>query len=275
LNWDDEPPLNILPEDIPLEIVWEDARCIVINKAQGMVVHPGAGNRHGTLVNALLFKEQKVNNGEQLKINNSACNRPGVVHRLDKDTSGLIIAARDEDARAFLADQFKTRKVKKNYAAIVCGVPKNDKGCIETYIARDPKDRKKFTVSANGMRHDISEAPAVSCGKHAITYYKVIRQWQNYSLLLLRPKTGRTHQLRVHLRHIGCPILGDSVYGHIDRKFPDETLMLHSKRLAITLPGETDERVFTSAMPDRFLKVIEKLDDKGTAGFATEFPAHE
>ena len=242
LQWEDAPPLDVIPEDIPLDIVWEDKRCIVINKAQGMVVHPGAGNRQGTLVNALLYKKNIAKSGS---------NRPGIVHRLDKDTSGLIIAAWDDEAHAFLSEQFKSRKVKKNYVAIVQGIPKEVKGCIETYIARDQKNRKRFTVSANG--------------KHAITYYKVMKKWQDHSLLLLRPKTGRTHQLRVHLRHIGCPILGDPIYGHEDRRFPDAGLMLHSKRLVITIPGENDERIFSSAVPQRFLDVMAKLDRIGNA----------
>ena len=275
LNWDDAPPPDIIPQEIPIEIIHEDVRCIVINKAQGMVVHPGAGNRQGTLVNALFFIKEKravalgledseqraltpgSHGGEQ--VTQSGYMRPGIVHRLDKDTSGLIIAAWDDEAHAFLAEQFKNRKVKKNYIALVCGVPKDDRGCIETNIARDPKNRKRFTVLANG--------------KHAITYYKVIKKWQNYSLLLLRPRTGRTHQLRVHLRHIGCPILGDPIYslrngrtdhcGNSGKQFPNISLMLHSKRLVITLPGETTERIFTSAVPERFLEVINKLDKTG------------
>jgi len=242
LQWEDAPPLDVIPEDIPLDIIWEDERCIVINKAQGMVVHPGAGNMQGTLVNALLYKKNTAKSGS---------NRPGIVHRLDKDTSGLIITAWDDEAHAILSEQFKSRKVKKNYIAIVCGIPKEVKGCIETFIARDPKNRKRFTVSANG--------------RQAITFYKVIKKWPNNSLLLLRPKTGRTHQLRVHLRHIGCPILGDPIYGREDMQFPNAAMMLHSKRLAITIPGENEERVFSSAVPQRFLDVMAKLDRIGNA----------
>ena len=243
LQWEDAPILDLIPQNISLDIVFENSRCIVVNKAQGMVVHPGAGNRQGTLVNALLFhKEPK----EELKVCGT---RPGIVHRLDKDTSGLIIAAFDDEALFFLSEQFKNRKVKKNYAAIVCGVPKDKKGCIETFIARDPHNRKKFKVSDNG--------------RHAITYYKIIRQWQNYSLLLLRPKTGRTHQIRVHLRHICCPILADPIYGGCDKLFPNASLMLHSKKLAITLPGETIERIFSTVLPERFLNTIEKLNKAG------------
>jgi len=249
LFWDDSPPVDLIPEDISLEIIFENDRCIVVNKAQGMVVHPAAGNRSGTLVNALYFRE--LQKKEQLTFNNELFSqqgsmRPGIVHRLDKDTSGIIIAAWDEEAHAFLSDQFKSRKVKKNYAAIVCGSPKEIKGCIDTFIARDPKNRKRFTVSPNG--------------KHAVTFYKVIKKWRKHSLLLLCPKTGRTHQLRVQLRYIGCPVLGDPIYGCDDKQFPKAALMLHSKRLAITLPNDTEESVFSSNLPERFLQVIEKLN---------------
>ena len=247
LFWEDPPPADIIPEEIPLDVIYEDERCIVINKTQGMVVHPGAGNRQGTLVNALLFRRQiKINN----EIYNSLLDncRPGIVHRLDKETSGVIIAAWDDESLLFLCDQFKTRKVRKIYIAIVCGSLKEKKGCIETFIARDPKNRKRFTVSPKG--------------KHALTFYKVIKQWQNYSLLLLRPKTGRTHQLRVHLRYIGNPILGDDVYNTKDSQFHDATMMLHSKTLSIILPGHKEESIFKTDIPQRFISLIEKLDQK-------------
>ena len=245
LHWEDTPPENIIPQDIALNIIYEDERCIVINKEQGMVVHPGAGNRQGTLANALYFR--MLNNGsldKDLGLKFAGL-RPGIVHRLDKDTSGTIIAAYDDCSHAFLSQQFKTRNAKKNYIAIVIGTPKEKKGRIETFIARDPKDRKRFAVS--------------STGKLAITFFKVIKSWQNYSLVLLRLKTGRTHQLRVHLRHLGNPILGDMVYGSKDKHFPDATLMLHSKSLAIVLPGETAPQIFSSGMPHRFKEIIEKL----------------
>jgi len=239
LNWEEEPPQFIIPQDIPLNIVYEDERCVVVNKAQGMVVHPGAGNRQGTLANALYFRRLKHNESQAAGL------RPGIVHRLDKETSGLIIAAYDDEAHAYLARQFKDRKVIKKYAAIICGTPKEKEGRIETFIARDPRDRKRFTVS--------------NTGKTAVTFYKVIKTLQNYSLVMLRPKTGRTHQLRVHLKHIGHPILGDPVYGYTDKNFPKATLMLHSKTLAIILPGETERGVFTSVLPERFKEILEKL----------------
>jgi len=246
LNWSDAPPVDIIPQDIPIDVVYEDEKQIVINKAQGMVVHPGAGNRQGTLANALYFRRLKKSGSSSEGL------RPGIVHRLDKDTSGLIIAAFDEETHAFLAEQFKTRKVQKYYIAIVQGAPKEIKGRIETFIARDQKDRRRFTVAANG--------------RNSVTAYKIIKNWNKYSLLLLRPRTGRTHQLRVHLRHIGCPILGDPIYSSADKLFPDASLMLHSKKLVITLAGEKKERVFSLPVPDRFTDVIEKLDRMNANG---------
>jgi len=239
LSWDEKEPDFIVPQDIPLEIIYEDKNCVVINKAQGMVVHQGAGNRQGTLVNALCFR--KADSG-----NNFTGIRPGIVHRLDRDTSGIIIAAYNDETHAFLAQQFYARKTRKTYIAIICGAPEEKTGRIETFVARDTKDRKRFTVS--------------SAGKTAVTFYRVIKTWGNYSLVFLRPKTGRTHQLRVHMRFLGHPILGDSVYGCDDKKFKDASLMLHSKKLEITLPREEKARVFSSNVPERFLEVIKKLD---------------
>jgi len=239
LSWDEKGPDFVIPQDIPLEIIYEDKNCVVVNKVQGMVVHPGAGNRQGTLVNALCFRRSSSGS-------NFTGIRPGIVHRLDRDTSGIIIAAYNDETHAFLAKQFYTRKTRKTYIAIICGTPKEKTGRVETFIARDTKNRKRFTVS--------------SSGKAAVTFYKVIKTWGNYSLIFLRPKTGRTHQLRVHMRCLGHPILGDSVYGHDDKKFKDASLMLHSKKLEIVLPGEKNERVFSSNIPGRFMEIIKKLD---------------
>jgi len=239
LSWDEREPDFIVPQDIQLEIIYEDENCVVINKAQGMVVHPGAGNRQGTLVNALCFRKLKSG------INFTGI-RPGIVHRLDKETSGVIIAAYNDETHVFLARQFLKRKTRKTYIAIIYGTPKEKTGRIETFIARDPKNRKRFTVS--------------SSGKTAVTFYKVIKTWGNYSLVFLRPKTGRTHQLRVHMRFLGHPIIGDPVYGCDDNKFMGSSLMLHSKKLEITLPGEEKPHIFSSDIPERFLKVIKKLD---------------
>jgi 23S rRNA pseudouridine1911/1915/1917 synthase len=251
LSWNEAEPLNIIPENIPLDIVYEDQRVVVVNKPQGMVVHPGAGNRRGTLANALYHRRQERANPEFGF--SGAGLRPGIVHRLDKETSGIIIAAYDDEALAFLAGQFKSRKAKKTYIAVVNGIPQEKKGRIETCIIRDPKDRKRFTASAQG--------------KPALTWYAVLKTWQMgpaqnqaYSLILLRPKTGRTHQLRVHLRYLGCPISGDPLYGITDPVFPQATLMLHSRSLTITLPGEQDERTFKAPVPERFTEMISSLN---------------
>jgi 23S rRNA pseudouridine1911/1915/1917 synthase len=242
LFWKEAEPFDIIPENIPLDILFENDREVVINKAQGMVVHPGAGNRSGTLANALYYRQRARGGGGFPKAEGL---RPGIVHRLDKETSGVIIAAYDDTALAFLAGQFKSRKAKKTYIAVVKGIPPEQKGRIETFIARDPRDRKRFAVSARG--------------KTALTMYRVVKTWQNHSLVLLRPKTGRTHQLRVHLRYLGHPIVGDPLYGFADTLFPSATLMLHARSLAITLPGEEEDRVFKAPLPDRFTTMIREL----------------
>ena len=256
LSWDDVNSEDIVPENIPLNIVFENERVVVINKKQGMVVHPGAGNFRGTLANALCYLMLQKNKS----IDGVSGLRPGIVHRLDKDTSGLIITALDEEAHAFLADQFKNRKVIKTYAAIVRGCPP-ERGRIETFIARDKKNRKLFAVC-----HDR--------GKSSITCYKVVKKWKAHSLVLLRLKTGRTHQLRVHLKHIGHPILGDPLYGIADPLFPNASLMLHAKRLSVFLPDGSDQfsgtakgaakkrTDFRVPFPHRFKAVFSVLDKK-------------
>jgi 23S rRNA pseudouridine1911/1915/1917 synthase len=247
LSWNESEPVDIIPENIPLDIIFENNRVVVINKPQGMVVHPGAGNWQGTLANALYHR--RLNLCRLTKDGAYAQGpRPGIVHRLDKDTSGVIIAAYDDEALAFLAGQFKSRKAKKTYIAIANGIPVEKKGRIETFIARDPKDRKRFTVSAQG--------------RASLTLYSVIKTWNAHSLLLLGPKTGRTHQIRVHLRHIGHPVSGDPVYGFADPVFPNAGLMLHSRSLAITLPGESEQRIFKAPLPQRFtamMKLMERM----------------
>jgi 23S rRNA pseudouridine1911/1915/1917 synthase len=252
LVWKEAEPVNIIPENILLDILFEDDRAVVINKPQGMVVHPGAGNRSGTLANALYYRRLERSHG--LTVPSVADDlrpsglRPGIVHRLDKETSGVIIAAYDDIALAFLAGQFKSRKAKKTYIAVVKGIPAEQKGRIETYIARDPQNRKRFAVSARG--------------RASLTVYRVIKTWQNHALVLLRPKTGRTHQLRVHLRYLGHPIVGDSVYGGADSFFPSATLMLHARSLALILPDEDGERMFKAPLPERFSAMIRQLENK-------------
>jgi len=247
LSWTEVEAPYLVPQNIPLDIIYEDKRVIVLNKVQGMVVHPGAGNRQGTLANALLYRKLEREGksldtaGEKIDLPFPGL-RPGIVHRLDKDTSGIIIAAWDDEAHAFLSDQFKARKVRKGYAALVQGCPMETQGCINKRIIRSPRDRKLFTVSDTG-------------GRPSLTFYQVVRSYGNYSLLLLRPRTGRTHQIRVHLKYLGYPILGDPLYGRGDPRFPDATLMLHAKSLSLVLPGRRRREKFRTALPLRFREI--------------------
>jgi 23S rRNA pseudouridine1911/1915/1917 synthase len=257
LTWAESEPLDLIPEDLPLTVLYEDENVVVLNKEQGMVVHPGAGNHHGTLANALLFRRAQRGVAETGAESATApAWRLGIVHRLDKDTSGVIIAAYNNEALAFLAEQFKSRHTRKVYAAIVQGTPAEQSGIIETFITRDRHDRKRFAVSTNSSS---ASGSSTNCGKLAVTHYRVIRSWGAYSLLLLRPKTGRTHQLRVHLRHLGHPILGDPIYGVKDSRFPAASLMLHAKSLGIVLLGERERRVFSAPLPERFLALLRAL----------------
>lgn len=256
LSWSEAENPYLVPQKLPLDIVYEDEKVIVVNKAQGMVVHPGAGNREGTLANALLYRRLEKEGGSfvagtagDLPASESSPFpglRPGIVHRLDKDTSGLIIAAWNDEAHAFLSDQFKARKVRKGYAALVQGCPKEMQGSINMRILRSPRNRKTFTVSDNE-------------GRLSLSFYKVVRNYGNYSLLLIRPKTGRTHQIRVHLKYLGNPILGDPLYGRPDSRFPKATLMLHAKSLSLVLPGQSRRETFRTALPIRFRDIIQKF----------------
>ena len=244
VSWEDQIPEDLFPEDIPLDILFENPDVTVINKRQGMVTHPGAGNWSGTLVNALLW-HWKISAPE-------GNHRPGIVHRLDKDTSGVIITARNPEAETFLQEQFRCRNTRKKYIAILSGVPKSPVGDIRTNIVRDPKNRKRFTWSSDETK-----------GKRARTEYRVLRAYGTYSIVVFTLHTGRTHQIRVHSKFLGCPILGDPIYGKKDRFFPDATLMLHAWKLSITLPGESLPRRFIAPVPARFKKVIMTL--KGSA----------
>jgi 23S rRNA pseudouridine1911/1915/1917 synthase len=244
LRWRDRPPETLAPENIPLDILYEDDRTVVLNKAAGMVVHPGAGNHGGTLANALLFRRLRKKGAPA----GASALRTGIVHRLDKDTSGVIIAAYDDDALAFLSSQFKAGKAKKRYAALVRGTPADGEGIISGSLVRDPRDRKRFTVSAVPGK-----------GKASLTRYRVIRSWGAYSLLLVRPKTGRTHQIRVHLKSIGHPVAGDPVYGYGEPAFLRRGLMLHSYSLEITLPDHEAPSRFKAPLPPPFRENIDIL----------------
>jgi len=251
LSWLESESPFLIPQELPLDVIYEDERVIVVNKAQGMVVHPGAGNSRGTLANALLYRKLKSTGRlpdftpDEFSAGSFAGLRPGIVHRLDKDTSGVIIAAWDDEALAFLSEQFKNRTVRKTYAALVQGCPREKEGSIEKRIVRSRRDRKTFTVSDTE-------------GRKSLTYFKVIRSYGKYSLLLLRPKTGRTHQIRVHLKYLGNPVLGDPIYGLRDSVFPNSTLMLHAKRLSLVLPSNV-RTTFRTPLPERFFEVIRAL----------------
>jgi 23S rRNA pseudouridine1911/1915/1917 synthase len=226
VEWREAEPVKFLAERLPLDILYEDEDVIVVNKAAGLVVHPGAGNRSGTLVNGLLWHfEQKTGHHEESFPN---AERPFIAHRLDKDTSGVLIAAWHEGTLRFLQDQFKSRAVKKTYIAIVHGAAPS-KAVMDNYLCRSGKNRKIFMVSPE------------NCGKRAITRLRLVKIFQKqgevFSLLTLRPKTGRTHQLRVQLSSLGFPILGDPLYGKPSKAFPSAPLRLHASRLQITLPN--------------------------------------
>lgn len=253
-------PTDILPEDIPLKIIYEDENVTVVNKEQGMVTHPACGNWNGTLVNALLFhwKRDAIVEIQSDDISLTLANRrPGIVHRLDKDTSGIIITAKNESSIEWLTNQFLSKNLHKEYILIVKGRPPASIGDVKTQIVRDSKDRKKFKAVID-----------TESGKFARTLYKVIAYYGNYSLIRVRLKTGRTHQIRVHMKYLGCPILGDPIYGKVDSVFPNATLMLHSRQLDIRLPGEKDFTRFNASIPNRFYEVMNELKEK----FSKEIP---
>jgi 23S rRNA pseudouridine1911/1915/1917 synthase len=235
------PVPDLEPEEIPLPILFETDDVLVVDKPQGMVVHPARGNYRGTLASAVLHYLGTPK--DQL---GGASQRPGIVHRLDKDTSGVIVVAKSVAAHEALSAQFQKRRVTKTYVAITKGVPSPPKGHIEGHIRRDPHNRKRFAF-------DPKE------GKPARTDYAVLRAERGHSLVVLHPRTGRTHQLRVHMQHLGCPILGDPLYARKSSRFPDATLMLHALSLAITLPGEEEPRTFVSPLPERFRSVVSAL----------------
>lgn len=252
VTWEDQIPQNIQAENIPLNIIFENDDVTVINKEQGMVTHPAAGNWSGTLVNALLYHWNKGSlscKPDEIALNNNSF-RTGIVHRLDKDTSGIIITAKNRAAEEFLLKQFKRHKLRKEYIAIACGRPKYKGGIIETQIIRDPGNRKRFKAVKDTEN-----------GKYAKTIYHCIACYGNYSLLRFRIKTGRTHQIRVHAKYLGCPLLGDPIYGKKDTLFPDATLMLHSRLLRIFLPGQNYLTEFKARVPHRFKTVLKKLHE--------------
>jgi 23S rRNA pseudouridine1911/1915/1917 synthase len=233
-------PTELVAEDIPLDIVFENDDLIVINKPAGMVVHPAAGHASGTLVNAVLGYDPELEGigGEE---------RPGVVHRLDKETSGLIVLAKNERAHRWLQDQFRLRKVEKIYLALVDGKPPTPSGRVESYIGRDPKNRKRMAI--------VSE----SKGREAISEYKTVESFKNHTLLEFHPFTGRTHQIRLHCAFLKCPIVGDEIYGRKNPSIPLGRHFLHAYRLKIILPGEKTLRLFEAPLPQELDQALIQL----------------
>ena len=229
---------DVVPENIPLDIIYEDNDIVVINKVQGMVVHPAPGSYNGTLVNALLYKF-----GEMSDINGKI--RPGIVHRIDKDTSGLLVVAKNNKAHENLAKQIAVHSCFRRYIALLEGVVKTDEGTIITNIARDPKDRKRMAVT------DI--------GREAITHFKVEERFEGYTLMRFQLETGRTHQIRVHAKHLGHPIVGDKTYGYAKQKFALDGQLLHAEELELTHPVTNERMTFSAKIPNYFENVLKKL----------------
>ena len=233
-----------LPEeqDIALDVIYEDANVVVINKPSGLVVHPGAGNAENTLVNALLFHWPQIAEvGEP--------SRQGIVHRLDKDTSGVLIVAKTSAGYTWLVKQFKTRKVKKTYLALVDGKPPTPTGRIETRIGRDERHRQRMAVTYGDQ------------GRKAETEYYTVAEYLTHTLLEVNPLSGRTHQIRVHLAFLGCPVVGDQIYGHRKNSLDINRFFLHASKLIIRLPGDDKETEFTAALPADLQTIIDHLEE--------------
>ncbi|GAB4415950.1 MAG: RluA family pseudouridine synthase [Anaerolineales bacterium] len=233
-------PAGLVGEDIPLDIIFENDDLLVINKSAGMVVHPAAGHESGTLVHAVLGYAPDIEGigGEE---------RPGIVHRLDKDTSGLILVAKNERAHRFLQDQFRLRNVKKTYLALVDGAPPTPSGRVDAPVGRDPRNRKRMAILPPGK------------GREAVSVFKTLESFDAHTLLAFYPETGRTHQIRLHCKFLGCPIVGDKVYGRRKPSVPLRRHFLHAHQLEINLPGEHELCTFTADLPDELVQVLETL----------------
>lgn len=229
---------EIKPKDIPIDIVYEDDDLAVINKQQGLTVHAGSGTDDNTLVNALLFRLDKLSG-----INGVI--RPGIVHRIDKDTSGLLVVAKNDDAHNYLAEQLKDKTCNRTYYALLEGVLKQESGVIDTFIDRSKKNRTMMAVSSEG--------------RQAVTHYKVLTRYEGFTLCEFKLETGRTHQIRVHAKHIGHPIVGDTVYGYKNQKFNLNGQLLHAKKLEFKHPKTQKLVSFEVDLPDYFEKVLSGL----------------
>ncbi len=242
VRWVEDILDSIEAQEQPLSTLYEDDDILVIDKQQSLVVHPGAGNPDRTLVNALVFRY-----GDDFFSSDQEFDslRPGIVHRLDKDTSGVMVIAKNRESHALLSQQFSDRTTEKYYLAIVKGIMPKRRGHIETTIVRDPKDRKRFTVGSP------------ETGKYAKTDYLVLRQFTTCSLVRIRLHTGRTHQIRIHMAHIGCPVIGDPIYGkRREDERMDFSLMLHAFSLEIDHPRSGARMRFRAPMPNRFKTIL-------------------
>ena len=231
---------EILPEDIPLDILYEDSDVILINKPKDMVVHPAAGHYTGTLVNALMYHCK----GDLSGINGVL--RPGIVHRIDKDTTGVLIVCKNDKAHNALAEQLKEHSITRKYRAIVCGNLKEDEGTVDAPLGRHPQDRKKMAIVRTG-------------GKRAVTHYRVLERFGNYTYIECQLETGRTHQIRVHMASLGHPLLGDEVYGRVKSPFKLEGQTLHAMVLGFIHPTTGEYMEFEAPLPEYFEKLLEKL----------------
>lgn len=238
INLPEPENLELLPENIPLDILYEDDDVIVVNKPQGMVVHPACGNESGTLVNALLY-----HCGNNLSAINGVV-RPGIVHRIDKDTAGLLVVAKNNDAHNSLSEQLKERKASRRYYALVNGIVKED-GTVDKPIFRHPKDRKKMAI--------------VQGGREAVTHYRVLENFSGYTLLECILETGRTHQIRVHMASIGHSLVGDRTYGIGKEKIKTEGQLLFAKTIGFNHPKTGEYMEFTAPLPQYFEGILNKL----------------
>ena len=242
----DPEPVGAQAQDIPLDIVYEDDSLLVINKPRGMVVHPAAGNYDGTLVNALL-----AHCGSSLSTINGVI-RPGIVHRLDKDTTGLLVAAKGDAAHLALSEQLKTRTLKRRYFALVHSNIKEDGGTVDKNLKRSPSDRKKIAVCTAGE------------GRSAVTHYSVLERFGRYTYINCDLDTGRTHQIRVHMRWLGHPIVGDKTYGVKNEEFNLVGQLLHAGKIGFIHPKSREYMEFTVPLPEDFEKVLTVLRNKST-----------
>ncbi len=237
---DKEEDMSVKPEKMDIDIVYEDDDVMVINKKSGVVVHPAPGNYSGTLVNGLMYLSKDLShvNGEF---------RPGIVHRIDKDTSGLLIVAKNDKAHRILAEELKEKKIKRKYIALVSGVINHDVGEIDAPIGRDPSDRKKMCVTSTNS-------------KDAITHFRVLERYKNASLIECELETGRTHQIRVHMKYINHPVINDPVYGK--NNHGEFGQLLHAKEITFTHPTTKEVMTFSCEVPEEFNKILEEYKEE-------------